>query len=97
MTTAYARRGKPSAGRTMAALFHRLQLTLFHAGTSPHCTAPAADTAGRVTGWVTVTPGFTSTAHRYLEQVTVSLRPSTVKRIEHDLRQFGCWLRPYPP
>ena len=31
-------------------------------------------------------------AHRYLEQVTVSLRPSTVKRIEHDLRQFGCWL-----
>ena len=32
MTAAYAGRDKPSSGRTMAALFHRLQLTLFHAG-----------------------------------------------------------------
>ena len=45
-----------------------------------------------VTGWSTVTPGFASTAHRYLEQVTASLRPSIVRRIEHDLRQFGGWL-----
>jgi hypothetical protein len=92
MTTAYARRGKPSAGRTMAAIFHRLRLTLFHAGRITTLRPPAAAPPVAVTGWVTVTPGFTSTAHRYLEQVTVSLRPSTVKRIEHDLRQFGCWL-----
>ena len=92
MTTAYARRGKPSAGRTMAAIFHRLRLTLFHAGRITTLRPPAAAPPVAVTGWVTVTPGFTSTARRYLEQVTMSLRPSTVKRIEHDLRQFGCWL-----
>ena len=33
-----------------------------------------------------------STAHRYVAQVTLSLRPNTVKRIEHDLREFGTWL-----
>ena len=92
MTDVYAGRDKPSSGRTMAALFHRLQLTLFHAGhlTTLH-RAPTKPPVS-VTGWSTVTPGFTSTARRYVEQVTVSLRPSTVKRIEHDLRQFGCWL-----
>ena len=45
-----------------------------------------------MTGWATVASGFAETARRYVEQVTVSLRPSTVKSIEHDLRQFGIWL-----
>ena len=45
-----------------------------------------------VTGWATVAPRFAESAHRYVEQVTVSLRPSTVKAIEHDLREFGTWL-----
>jgi hypothetical protein len=36
--------------------------------------------------------GFAATARRHVAQVTVSLRPNTVKHIEHDLRQFGTWL-----
>ena len=92
ITDAYAGRDKPSSGRTMAAQFHRLQLTLFHAGhlTTLH-RAPTKPPAS-VTGWSTVTPGFAGSAHRYIEQVTASLRPGTVRRIEHDLRQFGSWL-----
>jgi integrase/recombinase XerD len=91
MITSYARRGQPSSGRTMAANFHRLQLTLFHAGRLTTLRRPASPPVS-VTGWATVAPGFAETAHRYLEQVTVSLRPNTVKHIEHDLRQFGTWL-----
>jgi integrase/recombinase XerD len=92
MTAAYAHRGQPSSGRTMAAKFHRLQLTLFHAGSLTTLRRPAPHPPAAVTGWATVAPGFTQTAHRYVEQVTMSLRPNTVRHIEHDLRQFGTWL-----
>jgi integrase/recombinase XerD len=92
MTTAYARRGKPTAGQNVAAVFHRLRLTLFHAGRISTLRPPPARQPVSVTGWAAVAPGFAATARRYVEQVTVSLRPSTVKSIEHDLRQFGTWL-----
>jgi integrase/recombinase XerD len=36
-------------------------------------------------------------AHRYLDQVAVSLRPSTVGAVERDLRQFGRWLAQQHP
>ena len=91
-TAAYAHRRQPSSGRTMAANFHRLQLTLFHAGRLTTLRRPAPHPPASVTGWATVAPGFAESARRYLEQVTVSLRASTVKHIEHDLRQFGIWL-----
>jgi hypothetical protein len=45
-----------------------------------------------VTGWAAITPGFAETARRSVAQVTLSLRPSTVKHIELDLREFGTWL-----
>ena len=93
LIAAYSRRGRPSAGRTIAAVLHRLQLTLFHAGRLTTLRGPpTAKPPVSVTGWATVAPGFADTARRYVEQVTVSLRPSTVKHIEHDLRQFGTWL-----
>ena len=92
MTTAYTRRGKPSAGQNVAAVFHRLRLTLFHAGQISTLRPPPARQPVSVTGWAAVTPVFAATARRYVQQVTVSLRPSTVKSIEHDLRQFGIWL-----
>jgi len=47
MTSAYARRGKPTAGKNVAAIFHRLQLTLFHAGAAEH-TAPAGRAPARI-------------------------------------------------
>jgi integrase len=67
-------------------------LSLFHAGQLTTLRGPAYREPVSVTGWATVASGFAETARRYIEQVTVSLRPSTVKHIEHDLRQFGTWL-----
>jgi integrase/recombinase XerD len=92
LMTAYVRRGRPTAGKNVAAVLHRLRLTLFHAGRITTLRQPPAHPPVSVAGWATVTTGFAATARRYVEQVTVSLRPNTVKHIEHDLRQFGTWL-----
>jgi site-specific recombinase XerD len=43
-------------------------------------------------GWTSVAPAFAVAARRYLAQIDLSLRPSTVSHIEHDLREFGTWL-----
>ena len=92
LIAAYSRRQTPSAGRTIAAVCHRLQLSLFHAGQLTTLRGPAYREPVSVTGWATVASGFAEAARRYVEQVTVSLRPNTVKHIERDLRQFGTWL-----
>ena len=92
LIAAYSGRQTPSAGRTIAAVCHRLQLSLFHAGQLTTLRGPAYREPVSVTGWATVASGFAEAARRYVEQVTVSLRPNTVKHIERDLRQFGTWL-----
>src|SRR5689334_1414947 len=92
LTAAYTRRGRPSAGRNVAAALHRLRVTLFHAGQLTSLRPPAVKKPVSVTGWATVTKEFAVTARRYVEQVTLSLRPSTVCAIDRDLRQFGTWL-----
>jgi integrase/recombinase XerD len=92
MITAYARRGKPTAGKNVAAVFHRLRLTLFHAGQISTLRPPTVKLPVSVTGWATAAPGFAETAQRYLEQVALSLRPNTVRHIDLDLRRFGAWL-----
>ncbi len=50
-----------------------------------------------VRGWAGVAPGVTESARRYIAQVALSLRPSTVAHIEHDLREFGTWLAEFRP
>ena len=92
MTTAYARRGKPTAGKNVAAVFHRLRLTLFHAGQISTLRPPTVKPPISVTGWATAAPGFAETAQRYVRQVALSLRPNTVRHIDLDLRRFGTWL-----
>jgi site-specific recombinase XerD len=92
LIAAYSRRQTPSAGRTIAAVCHRLQLSLFHAGQLTTLRGPVYREPVSVTGWATVATGFAQTARRYVEQVTLSLRPNTVKHIDHDLRQFGTLL-----
>ena len=89
---AYTARDLPESGRNMASIFHRLQLTLFHAGQLDTHKRPARREPVCVTGWSVVAPGVADAARRYIAQVDLSLRPSTVKHIEHDLREFGTWL-----
>jgi integrase/recombinase XerD len=89
---AYAARRLPQSGRGTAAHFHRLQLTLFHAGRLDSLARPLRREPVSVSGWAAVAPAFAGVARRYVDQVALSLRPATVKHIEHDLREFGTWL-----
>jgi len=89
---AYTRRGKPEAGRNVRAIFHRLQLTLFHDNKIESLTPAVVKTPVSVSGWEPITAFYKTNAKRYIEQVTLSLRPSTVKHIELHLRTFGTWL-----
>ena len=94
---AYVARDKPESGRNMASIFHRLRLTLFHAGQLNNHRRPPRRQPVSVTGWAVVAPGFAEVARRYVEQVTLSLRPATVKHIEQHLRVFGTWLADHHP
>ena len=89
---AFEQRGTPAAGRNIASIFHRLQLTLFHAGRLDTLRRPASKAPVSVTGWAVVAPAFADSARRYVAQVELSLRPATTKHIEMDLREFGTWL-----
>jgi site-specific recombinase XerD len=94
---AYTARDKPESGRNMASVFHRLRLTLFHADRLDRHRRPARRQPVSVTGWTVVAPGFADNARRYVDQVTLSLRPATVKHIEQHLRVFGTWLAKHHP
>ena len=89
---AYKRRGAPEAGRNVRAVLHRLQLTLFHAGKIDLLTRPASKPSVTVSGWDPIPQLYRDNAHRYIEQVRLSLSPSSVKHIEQHLRVFGTWL-----
>jgi integrase/recombinase XerD len=94
---AYTRRGRPEAGRNVRSIFHRLQLTLFHAGQIDSLSRPPVKPPISVTGWDPIAPRYRQAAWRYVEQVRVSLRPATVKHIEQHLRVFGTWLAEHHP
>ena len=91
---AFARPGHPKAGhRTRTALI-RLRATMFHAGmidTPPRLQRPNTGVV-RSAEWATVAPTFALTAKRYLSQIELSLRPSTVGDAERSLRELGCFL-----
>ena len=89
---AYVTRGLPASGRNMASIFHRLRLTLFHAGRLDSHRRPRRHPPVSVAGWAVVAPAFADNARRYVAQVELSLRPNTTKHIESDLREFGTWI-----
>ena len=93
---AYRRRGRPEAGRNPAAVLHRLQATLFHDQVVDVVTRPG-HVPVRERGWAGVAGSYQEAAQRYVAQVSLSLRPSTVTAIERDLRFFGRWLATYHP
>jgi integrase len=96
LLAAYRERDCRNAGRNPSAILHRLQTTLFH-GEIIETIARPRKPGIRETGWDGVALAYSEAAHRYLDQVTVSLRPSTLKSIERDLRGFGHFLaQKYP-
>ena len=97
LVAAYLQRGMPSSGRNMSSIFHRLRLTLFHAGQLRSLARPHRKQPVSITGWDTAPAGFADSARRYVAQVELSLRPATVSHIEHALREFGVWLGEHHP
>jgi integrase/recombinase XerD len=91
LLAAYRQRARRNAGRNPSAILHRLQTTLFHDEIIGTIARPARPGV-RVSGWPGVSLAYSAAAHRYLDQLTVSLRPSTIRSIERDLRGFGHFL-----
>jgi integrase len=95
LTTAIGRHrpGSHGPGALSAALFG-LQTTLFHLGvldTAPRKTSPGRS-AERAAEWQSVAAGLSTTLTGYIAQVRLSLRASTMVRVEGVLREFACWL-----
>jgi len=70
------------------------QTTLFHLGIlaePPRKTTPDRS-AERAAAWASMPPRLASTLQGYIAQVRVSLRPSTMVRVEGVLREFGCFV-----
>ncbi len=81
-----------------AALF-RAEATLFHSGVLQDPPAgrgirQAPSTARR---WAHVTPGLAATLLGYVDQIAVSLRPSTVAGTERTLREFAAFMTATTP
>ncbi len=87
------RPGSHGPGALSAALFG-LQTTLFHLGVldTPPRKRPPNQQAARDAQWESAAPGLASTLAGYIAQVRLSLRASTMVRVEGVLREFACWL-----
>jgi hypothetical protein len=94
LLAAFARPGHPKAGHKLRSALVRLRATLFHAGmtdTPPRLHRPNRGVVASAQ-WAAVAPGLTETAQRYLAQIELSLRPSTVRIAEQVLREFTAFL-----
>ena len=95
LTAAIGRHRPGSHGpKALSAALFGLQTTLFHLGVlgaAPRKTSPDRS-ADRATQWASVPPQLASTLAGYIAQVRLSLRASTMVRVEGVLREFACWL-----
>jgi len=62
LLAAFERRATPAAGRNIASIFHRLQLTLFHVGQFDTHRRAASKPPVSVTGWAVVAPALAATS-----------------------------------
>ena len=95
LTAAIGRHRPGSHGpKALSAALFGLQTTLFHLGvpgTAPRKTSPDRS-AERAAQWASAPPQLASTLTGYIAQVRLSLRASTMVRVEGVLREFACWL-----
>ena len=94
LLAAFARPGHPKAGHRTRTALVRLRASMFHAGmtdTPPRLHKPNTGVV-KTAEWATVSPTMADTAGRYLAQIELSLRPSTVGEAERSLRELGCFL-----
>jgi integrase len=75
------------------------EATLFHLGVTdvPPRKLHYTKTALRETEWASVPPRLAATLRAYIEQVRLSLRPSTMYGVEGALREFAIFLAQHDP
>jgi site-specific recombinase XerD len=77
-----------------------LEATLFHLGVLDRIATNKrrnARATSRADKWAGLPDDLIATAHGYLDQMAVSLRPSTIERYEVWLRQFAVFLADHEP
>lgn len=92
-------------GRSMrqySSTVYNLEAVLFHLGVTDELPRRRSQNKAseRTRQWQEVSntaPQLSVTCLRYLEQVSLSLRPGTVTRIEGQLREFACFLVHHDP
>jgi len=80
--------------KALSAALFGAQTTLFHLGVldaAPRKTNRDRS-AERAAEWASVPSRLAATLTGYIAQVRLSLRPSTMVRVEGVLREFACWL-----
>lgn len=85
--------------RALTTALFGAEATLFHAGvidTPPRKSAPDKS-ASRAAAWAAVPPRLRATLEGYIEQMRLSLRASTMVRVEGVLREFAGWLAAQAP
>lgn len=100
-----ARRHRPTTdlGISLTKSFHGAGMTLFHLGVFDTAPVRPANAAARrhqqrrADQWARVAPVLAATLHAYLDQITLILRPATVKRTEAALREFAGFLVDHAP
>ncbi|MGH3288845.1 MAG: tyrosine-type recombinase/integrase [Streptosporangiaceae bacterium] len=100
LTAAIGRHRPGSHGpKALSAALFGAQTTLFHLGVLdvPPRKANRDRSAQRGAEWASVPPRLAATLSDYIEQVRLSLRASTMVRVEGVLREFACWLSANAP
>lgn len=91
--------GTPSAHRCLSTRLYGAEATLYHAGVidgQPRKRAPNQSDL-RAREWASVPPRLAETLQGYVEQMRVTLRPSSIPHVEGTLREFALWLRDHAP
>lgn len=91
--------GQPSPLRNLNTRLYGAEATLYHGGVidGPLCKRMPDKAAEREQQWAGVPPRLAMTLQGYVEQMSLSLRPSTVPHIERVLRSFALWLTENAP
>ena len=91
--------GQPSPPRNLNTRLYGAEATLFHAGVidGPPRKRKENQAELRAQQWVSVPPRLAETFQGYVEQMRVTLRPSSVPKIERTLREFALWLTDQAP